>query len=186
MVWALDPADGGRMVWQTRVAEGGLLGGLQWGTATDGKRVYAAISDLHLAIAAQGSKLELDPRKGGGLVALAAADGAILWRAPAASACADRENCSPAQSAAVTATPDYVLSGSVDGHLRAYATSDGRVLWDYDTVRSFVTVNGVAASGGSIDAAGPTVAGGLILVNSGYGLYGGKPGNVLIAFAPRP
>ena len=30
--------------------------------------------------------------------------------------------CSPAQSAAVTAIPGVVFSGSLDGHLRAYAT----------------------------------------------------------------
>jgi polyvinyl alcohol dehydrogenase (cytochrome) len=74
----------------------------------------------------------------------------------------------------------------VDGHVRAYASKDGAVLWDFDTVRAFKTVNAVEASGGSLDAAGPTVAGGIILVSSGYGLYGGAPGNVLIAFAPAP
>jgi polyvinyl alcohol dehydrogenase (cytochrome) len=69
-------------------------------------------------------------------------------------ACANRKNCSPAQSGAVTATPDYVLSGAVDGHLRAYATADG----------PFVTVNSFKANGGSLDSAGPTVVGGMIFV----------------------
>jgi polyvinyl alcohol dehydrogenase (cytochrome) len=110
----------------------------------------------------------------------------VLWRAPPANACADRPNCSPAQSAAVTATPDFVLSGAVDGHIRAYSAEDGRVLWDYDMARPFKTVNDVDASGGSLDAAGPTVAGGSIFVNAGYGLYGSRPGNVLAAFAPGP
>jgi polyvinyl alcohol dehydrogenase (cytochrome) len=73
-----------------------------------------------------------------------------------------------------------------DGHMRAYGTSDGRILWDYDMARPFVTVNGIDAVGGSLDSAGPTVAGGMIFVNSGYGLYGGQPGNVLAAIAPRP
>jgi polyvinyl alcohol dehydrogenase (cytochrome) len=70
--------------------------------------------------------------------------------------------------------------------MRGYAAVDGRVLWDFDTERAFATTNGVAASGGSIDAAGPTVAGGMIFFGSGYGLYGGQPGNVLIAFAIAP
>jgi polyvinyl alcohol dehydrogenase (cytochrome) len=52
--------------------------------------------------------------------------------------------------------------------------------------RPFTTVNDVAASGGSLDAAGPTVAGGFIFVNAGYGLYTSTPGNVLAAFAPAP
>jgi polyvinyl alcohol dehydrogenase (cytochrome) len=85
----------------------------------------------------------------------------------------------------VTAAPDFVLSGSVDGHIRAYATSNGDVVWDFDTARTFPSVNGIRANGGSLDAAGPTIAGGMIFVGSGYGLYGGQAGNVLIAFAPR-
>ena len=109
-----------------------------------------------------------------------------MWSAPPAKACAGRKNCSPAQSGAVTATPDYVLSGAVDGHVRAYATKDGAVLWDYDTATPFTTVNGVEANGGALDAGGPTVAGGMLFVSSGYGLYGGQAGNVLIAFAPGP
>jgi polyvinyl alcohol dehydrogenase (cytochrome) len=83
----------------------------------------------------------------------------------------------------VTATPEFVLSGSVDGHLRAYSSTNGRVLWDFDLGKPLPTVNGVEAHGGSIDAAGPTIAGGMVFVNSGYGLYGGQPGNVLAAFA---
>jgi hypothetical protein len=54
----------------------------------------------------------------------------------------------------------------VDGHMRAYSTASGKVLWNDDMAKSFVTVNGVNATGGSIDSAGPTIAGGLILVNS--------------------
>ncbi|HTS22400.1 MAG TPA: PQQ-binding-like beta-propeller repeat protein [Casimicrobiaceae bacterium] len=185
MVWALDPDDGGRIVWQTRVGKGGVLGGVQWGLATDGKAVYAAVSDIAFSNVVLGQPLLPNPEVGGGLHALDPATGATRWTAPPSRACANRSNCSPAQSAAVTATPEYVLSGSVDGHIRAYSTADGALLWDYDTAKPFATVNGVKANGGSIDAAGPTLAGGMLLVGSGYGLYGGQPGNVLIAFSPR-
>ncbi|MEO8674098.1 MAG: PQQ-binding-like beta-propeller repeat protein [Casimicrobiaceae bacterium] len=185
MMWALDPDDRGRIAWQTRVGKGGLLGGVQWGTATDGKSVYVAVSDIAFFNPVLGQPLVPNPDAGGGLHALAAATGATLWSAPPAKACANRSNCSPAQSGAVTATPEYVLSGSVDGHLRAYSTANGGVLWDYDTAKPFVTANAVAANGGSLDSGGPTVACGMIFVNSGYGLYGGQAGNVLIAFAPR-
>ena len=49
-------------------------------------------------------------------------------------------------------------------------------------MQPFETVNGVKAQGGSIDAAGPVIAGGMVLTNSGYGQWRGKPGNVLLAF----
>jgi len=78
-----------------------------------------------------------------------------------------------------------VFSGSVDGHLRGFATEDGRIVWDFDTVRDYQTVNGVRAKGGSLDGAGPVVVGGMLFVNSGYARNGGISGNVLLAFAPE-
>src|SRR3954471_7015716 len=83
MVWALDPDDQGRIVWQTRVGKGGPLGGVQWGTATDGSAVYAAVSDLEPL---SRDPIILDPNRGGGLHALMAATGSTLWSAPLASA----------------------------------------------------------------------------------------------------
>jgi polyvinyl alcohol dehydrogenase (cytochrome) len=85
----------------------------------------------------------------------------------------------------LTAIPGVVFSGSDDGHLRAYATEDGRVLWAVDTVREFQTVNGVRGKGGSLDGAGPVLVGGMLFVNSGYARNGGMAGNVLLAFAPE-
>jgi polyvinyl alcohol dehydrogenase (cytochrome) len=79
--------------------------------------------------------------------------------------------------------PGAILAGGLDGHLRAYAATDGTMLWDVDTALEYQTVNGVKAQGGAIDGPGPTVMGGMVLVNSGYTRYGGMPGNVLLAFA---
>ena len=79
--------------------------------------------------------------------------------------------------------PGVVFSGSVDGHLRAYSTADGRIIWDYNTAKEYKTVNHVPAKGGSIDGAGPAIAGGLLVTNSGYSLWKGMPGNVLLAFS---
>jgi polyvinyl alcohol dehydrogenase (cytochrome) len=76
-----------------------------------------------------------------------------------------------------------VFSGSNDGHLRAYATADGKVIWDYDTAHDYQTVNGVAGKGGALDAGGPVIVGGMVFVGSGYGQWGGLPGNVLLVFA---
>ena len=41
IVWAFDPDNAGKVVWQTRVGKGGINGGVQWGIASDGQRVYA-------------------------------------------------------------------------------------------------------------------------------------------------
>jgi len=179
IVWALDPARDGEVMWETRVGQGGINGGVQWGMASDGEHVYAATSDAMVTRTAT-SRI-MDPRSGGGLTALRISDGNVAWRAAPAS-CGTRSPCSPAQSAAVTAVPGVVFSGSLDGHLRAYSTRDGTVLWDVDTVREYETVNGVKATGGAIDGPGAVVVNGMVFVNSGYMRQGGLQGNVLLAF----
>jgi polyvinyl alcohol dehydrogenase (cytochrome) len=78
--------------------------------------------------------------------------------------------------------PGVVFEGSLDGHLRAYATADGRVLWDVDTARPFETVNGVTAAGGSIDVGGVAVSNGYVLTTSGNPTWGGTRGNVLLVY----
>ena len=117
----------------------------------------------------------LDPTKGGGISAYRLSDGKLLWKTPPPG-CGDRRPCSPAQSQAVTAISGAVFSGSIDGHLRAYATADGKIIWDFDTARDFETVNKVAAHGGSLDVGGPIVAGGMVFVVSGYPGFGAMPG----------
>jgi polyvinyl alcohol dehydrogenase (cytochrome) len=172
VVYGLDPDRRGATVWQTRAGKGGLLGGIQWGHAVDGEKVYAPISDMVIPEAAI---------TGGGLAALRLSDGEQVWRAAPAS-CGERRPCSPAQMAAATVIPGVVFSGARDGILRAYSSSTGRVIWQFDTARPFDTINKVAARGGAIDGPGPVVANGLLLVNSGYAYWGGAPGNVLLAF----
>jgi polyvinyl alcohol dehydrogenase (cytochrome) len=187
VVYGLDPDAKGKILWQTRVGQGGRNGGVQWGMASDGQAVFAATSDLSGVLNSGGAVggAKFDPAKGGGLTALRPADGTKIWFAAPKPCDPPRPGCSPAQSQAVTAIPGVVFSGSVDGHLRAFATEDGRVLWDFDTAKSFSAVNGVDAKGGSLDGAGPVVAGGMLFVNSGYPRNGGIPGNVLLAFAPE-
>ena len=137
--------------------------------------VYAALSD-------QNSR---SPAEGGGLFALNIKTGENVWTVPAPKpACLGKPGCTAAQMAPVTAIPGVVFSGSMDGHLRAYAAADGKLLWDYDTLRDFDTVNGVKAKGGSLNGTGPTIFDGMLYVNSGYGALGGMAGNVLLAFAP--
>lgn len=190
VVYGLDPAREGALLWRTRVGRGGINGGVLWGMAADTRRVYAAVSDLGRSARPDRVKHDwrptgVDPRTGGGLTALNLADGSRAWYAPPAACKAAQPVCSPAQPAAVTAIVGVVFSGAVDGHLRAFSTEDGRVLWDFDTARAYDTVDGVPGRGGSLDGDGPVVAGGRLYVTSGYARNGGMPGNVLLAFAPR-
>jgi polyvinyl alcohol dehydrogenase (cytochrome) len=172
MVHAVDPDQQGEVLWSVRVGKGGALGGVQWGNASDGQNVYVAVSD-HYATK--------NLNEAGGMFALKLATGERVWSTPPPGC--GKPYCSPAQSAAVTLIPGVVFSGSLDGHLRAYATADGRIVWDVDTAVDYQSVNGVKAKGGSLDGPGPTVVGGMLYVNSGYGQFGEMPGNVLLAFS---
>jgi polyvinyl alcohol dehydrogenase (cytochrome) len=190
MVYGLDPDRKGSILWQARVGKGGSLGGVQWGTSSVGTNVYAAVSDV-VRLTGDGvaptplGDAAFDPAQGGGLTALGVQKGDTIWFAPGHSCDPPRPGCSPAQPGAVTAIAGAVLSGSMDGHLRAFSTEDGRVLWDVDTAKSYSTVNGVQAKGGSLDGAGAVVVGGMVFVNSGYPRFGGTAGNVLLAFGVR-
>jgi len=177
VVTALDPDNRGEILWQTRIGRGGWIGGIEWGPATDGVKLYAALSDMWWL-----ADRVFDPQRGGGLYALDIATGAKVWTAPPPS-CEGRKNCSPAQSAAVSAVPGVVFSGSEDGHIRAYSSENGEIIWDFNTEREFTTVNNVPAKGGSIDGPGPAIADGMVYVPSGYGTWGGLSGNVLLAFS---
>ena len=175
---ALDPDNEGKIVWQQKLGQGSILGGIQWGPAADPETAYAAISDVGFVAGPEG--MQPDPKAGGGLFAVQLATGEKLWSALPQECHTPR--CSPAQSAAVTTIPGVVFSGSMDGHFRAYSSKDGKIIWDYDTVRDFDTVNQIPAHGGSLDGPGAAVAGGMLFVNSGYGYFFGMPGNVLLAF----
>jgi polyvinyl alcohol dehydrogenase (cytochrome) len=175
---ALDPDNEGKIVWQQKLGAGSILGGIQWGPAADAETAYAAISDIGFVPGAEG--MQPDPKTGGGLFAIQLATGEKLWSALPQECHTPR--CSPAQSAAVTTIPGAVFSGSMDGHFRAYSSKDGKIIWDYDSVRDFETVNQIPAHGGSLDGPGAAIAGGMLFVNSGYGYFFGMPGNVLLAF----
>jgi polyvinyl alcohol dehydrogenase (cytochrome) len=187
MVYAFDPDQGGKIVWQTRVGRGSTNGGVQWGMASDGQKLYAAVSDVvrppgGIGGASPIGNAVLDATQGGGLTALQLVDGMKAWFVSGKPCEPARLGCSPAQPGALSVIPGAVFSGSMDGHLRAFSTSDGTLLWDFDTARPFVTVNGINATGGSIDGAGAIISSGMIFINSGYPRFGGMPGNVLLAF----
>lgn len=168
--YALDPDDGGRILWQYRAGEGSALGGIEWGVSVDDDNAYFPIADN-------------SRERPGGLHAVSLMTGERVWFAPPIEdlLCGERSrSCSPAQSAAITVVDGVVFSGAFDGGLRAYSTRDGRVVWTLDTNGDYETVNGVPAHGGSINGPGPVAVGGMLYVTSGD--YRGRTGNVLLAY----
>jgi len=187
MIYALDPAKNGAIAWQRQLSRGSALGGIEFGTAADGERVYAGVSDIVVF-----------PREKGkpGLWALDARTGAVVWNQPTAIAPTCRWKgiwCHGAISQAISVIPGVVFAGSYDGHFRAYDAKTGKIVWDVDTGTDPVTaLNGKQVYGGVMDGAGPTIAGGMVYVHSGYagrsGTTGGRnmrnaDGNVLMAFS---
>lgn len=78
------------------------------------------------------------------------------------------------------------MAGAMDGHLRAYDETTGKILWDVDTAVAYRTLDGGSARGGSFGgASGPVFSGDMLFVNSGYGIYFHMPGNVLLAFGRK-
>jgi polyvinyl alcohol dehydrogenase (cytochrome) len=183
VVYGLDPDHGGEVLWQTRIGDpaagtaaagpavssatvAGATGGVAWGSAADHRNLYVAISGL----------LAQPGNASGSLTALDMTTGAARWHtASPEPACAwtDR-SCSHGLAQAVTVMPGSAFSGSLDGHLRAYSTIDGKILWDFDTAKDFQTKNGIKASGGSLDHGGSTIVNGTVYINSG---------NALLAFS---
>jgi polyvinyl alcohol dehydrogenase (cytochrome) len=167
-VIALDPDKKGAVLWKTPLFEkppraSGLI---VFGGASDEQDAYFALNQV------------------GGMAAVDMLTGERKWFTPLAPADIPGEPPRPGQSAAVTAIPGVVFSGGWDGRLRAVTTANGSVIWEYNTVRDYTTVNGVPGKGGSMGAPGPTVVGGMLYVGSGYvGVNNGLPGNVLLAFA---
>jgi polyvinyl alcohol dehydrogenase (cytochrome) len=183
MVYAFDPDHDGKILWQVKAGLGGAFGGIEHGMAAEGERLFVAVSDFTPTIAVPSDQLV--PHKAGGIMALDAATGKSLWRTPAPdpAVCAwGADSCSGAQAASISAIPGMVFSGSLDGHLRAYASDSGKVVWDFDAGRGFDAVNGGKANGGAISGYGQTIAGGMVYLNAGGG-YFGPPAAALLAFS---
>ncbi len=180
-VMAIDP-DSGETLWKTQVGRGGVQGGVHFGMAAEGNRIYAPINDMSYPEDVTRYKFETPAKPG--LYALNAETGELLWSSPAADVCADLQGCDPGISHAISAIPGAVIAGHMDGRLRIYASDNGESLWELNTVQDFNTVSGEKARGGSFSGGGAIVADGMIYVNSGYGIYNHMPGNLLLAIGP--
>ena len=175
MIWALDPDQKGKTIWQQQVGKGSSGGGVLWGLAVDGERAYVP----------NGFFDTKTPDASGGMAAIALNDGHPLWSTPNPP-CGERKGCKPSHAAAVTAIPGAVFSGTMDGQFYAYDAVSGKMIWQFNSVQDFNTVNGVKANGGSMSNSGATVVDGMLYVQSGYSHHGAiLPGNVLLAFAPE-
>jgi len=177
-VMGIDP-DTGETLWSSKLGRGGVQGGVHFGMASDGRRVYVPINDMYYVVDDLLYGEDDPPRPG--LYAVNAENGEPDWFIPAPGACGDMQNCDPGISQAIAAIPGAVVAGYLDGHLRIHAGDSGEILWDLDTVQDFETVSGETARGGSFSGGGAAIADGMIYINSGYGMYNHMPGNVLLA-----
>lgn len=177
-IFVLDPDRKGELVWQLATTEAVAPnnGQLALGGASDGQNLYVALEDGTAAA------IDLASGKRRWLARLESLD--ELGEPTSNGENRTKTGLRFGQSAAVTAIPGVVFTGGWDGILRALSTSDGRVLWQFNTARAFNTVNGVPAKGGSMGGPGPTVVNGVLYVPSGYAAFGGgMPGNVLLALS---
>ena len=163
VIFALDPDRNGAVVWKSDIPEkkGTRNTNLVWGGSADQQNLYVGLVT-------------------GAITAVQIATGEKLWTtrlAPSGSRVS--------YAAASSAMPGAVFIGGTGGQVHALASADARELWSFDTTRDFTTVNRVAAHGGSIGSIGPTIAGGMVFIGSGYSATSGIPGNVLLAFAPQ-
>ena len=177
MVYALDPDNQGQLVWQQRVGSGGTMGGVHYGMTTYDNKVYVGVSDLPTN----------NPYNVGegypGLHALDLETGAFLWRTALPNVCEESPFlCFPGISAAVSSSPGLIFAGGLDGMFRAFAASNGEILWETNTRKAYPDANGIPAKGGSIEADGPVIAHGRIYITSGYEKWAEAPGNVLLVF----
>ena len=176
-VVALDPDREGAVLWELYPG-GEERANITFGGATDGQLAYIPLLFPPPAPYTDGMR-----RPMGALTAIRVGTGELAWyaRTPADN-CSDSASrgCSSGQNGAASVIPGVVFIGALDGMLRAYSTTDGRIIWEYDTAQEFETVNGVPATGGTLNGPGPIVVGGMLFTGSGY--TSGRAGNVLLAF----
>ena len=180
-VYGLDPDQNGKLLWSARVGRGSIQGGVHFGMAAEGTRVYVPINDMNDT---QNGDV-LDPKAARpGIHAVDATNGKVLWSHVQKNVCPpDLKFCDPGISSAVTAIPGAVFAAHLDGWVRAYEGATGALLWEFDTKTKVNTTNGLLTGGGSMSGAGPAVGDGYLVVNSGYGLYSHSPGNLLLMFS---
>ncbi len=166
--WALNP-DTGAVLWGTQVGPGGQTGGIVWGSATDGRRVYSAVNN------SERRSYTLQPENtqeanAGSWAALDAGTGAVEWQVPATG----QNPLNPSQAAAalgqVTVANGVFYAGSDSGDMVALDAETGKLLWKFPTAGSVIS--------------GPSIVDGTLYWRSGYSNFGfGKSNKKLYAFS---
>jgi polyvinyl alcohol dehydrogenase (cytochrome) len=158
--WLFD-AKTGNVIWHTLIGPYSEPGGLTWGAAYDGHRLYVTLTNLdHVpfrlasgAIASGGAWTALDP-----------ATGKILWQTEDPQHAADY--AAPVVANGVVYTGSMAASGD---QMYALDAATGKILWRF-------------AAGASV-ASNPAVVGGRIYWGTGFNLFGAKAGNKLYVFS---
>mgnify|MGYP003347201694 CR=1 FL=1 len=166
-VWAHDPDNKGAVVWRTALVNNTkeFGGKIIWGGAADDTTGYFGLGP-------------------GGIGAVSLKDGERKWFLDIKPVAGQERHTG--HDGPMTAIPGAVFSAAWDGMIRAFASADGKTLWQFNALQEFTTVNGIAAKGGSMGAAGPVVSHGRVFIPSGYvGVKNGIPGNVLLVFAAQ-
>jgi polyvinyl alcohol dehydrogenase (cytochrome) len=178
VTFGFDP-ETGRILWSTRTSASSdpNAASLNFGIMAEGARIF--VPSVGTEFPNGGTFV---PMPDDGLYALDALTGNRLWSAKVRDDCGKSTPCTGLSFAPI-GFPGVVFAGATDGYVRAYDTATGKVLWRFDTARSFVTLNGDVASGGAVGRNSIMIANGVVYVGSGYSRV---PGNVLLAFTARP
>jgi polyvinyl alcohol dehydrogenase (cytochrome) len=156
--WALNPSNG-NVIWKTQVGPGGTLGGMEWGTATDGQQIYVAISNSsHTTYTLQPTGMSWN---GGSWAALNAATGAIVWQIPDPGLDPVNPTLPADTLGPVTVANGVVYAASMSGAMYAFEAGTGKQLWTFQAA-------------GSVNAA-PAVWNGVLYWGSGYHNFPPKP-----------
>jgi polyvinyl alcohol dehydrogenase (cytochrome) len=148
MYYALDPATG-KLIWATRAGPGGVLGGIEWGTSTDGERIYAAVTNgSHKKYTYTTYDGQKRTTMGGLWTALDAASGKILWQT------ADPQGSEYITDGFVSSANGVVYAGSSGGNFYAMDARTGRIKWSFP-------------SGGAVWS-GAAIVDGTVYWGSGY------------------
>jgi polyvinyl alcohol dehydrogenase (cytochrome) len=178
-VYVLLDAKTGEFIWNTLIGPGGDQGGMEWGTAFDGDRIYASITNHHHIPykLTENGVIGIPTFTGGSWAALDPTTGVILWQTP------DRQtetvpgfvgvgvwDLAPVSAANGVVYAASMAKAATQNQMFALDAATGDILWQF-------------MAGSSVNS-GPAVVNGTVYWGSGYRRSGveGSGNNQLYAF----